>query len=392
MLPTIKLCLKTDYIKKDGTVNVRIRITYQKKSEYYPLGIFVKPSHYNAGRINKSDPQHWMKNLLLIRFYEKASKIIFDLEMADQQFTFDKFSRRFLDKDYGSQSFKVFADKYIESNKGIVALGTTKMYKSQATKLHDFASGLTFNDITPSFIKEFERYLVEVKKNNVNTRIKTFTVFKSLLNHARDEGIIKHHALEDYKKGTIEGNREFLVMEELQQLEQMYHSGSLSTSLANVLKYFLFSCYTGIRYEDVKKLRGTDFINDQWISLQMSKTGKTVKIPITDKARALIPDHKFRNQKTFKVLSNQPTNRYLKDIMNDAGIHKHISFHCARHTFATISLDLGISMETVKEILGHTDFKTTAIYGRIRDGKKRNEMSKWNDAIGNQGALVITNE
>jgi integrase len=379
MMPTIKLCLKSDYIKKDGTVNVRIRITYCKKAEYYPLGIFVRPSHFNSGRISKSDPHFWMKNLLLTKFFEKATKIIFDMEMADQQFTFKKFSSLFLDENYGNQSFEVFANKYIASNKGIVASNTTRMYKSQVAKLKEFSPGLTFNDITPAFIKEFERFLILTKKNNVNTRIKTFTVFKSLLSHARDEGLIKHHALEDYKKGTIEGNREFLVMEELQQLEQMYHSGSLSTSLANVLTYFLFCCYTGIRYEDVKKLRGTDFINDQWISLQMSKTGKTVKIPITDKARALIPDHKFRNQKTFKVLSNQPTNRYLKDIMNDAGIHKHISFHCARHTFATISLDLGISLETVKEILGHTDFKTTAIYGRIRDGKKRNEMEKWDE-------------
>ncbi|MCK9401081.1 MAG: site-specific integrase [Bacteroidales bacterium] len=282
-----------------------------------------------------------MKNLLLIKYFEKATKIIFDMEMAEQQFTFKKFSSSFLDENYGNQSFEVFANKFIESNKGIVAAGTTMMYKSQVAKLKDFSPGLTFNDITSAFIKAFERYLVEVKKNNANTRIKTFTVFKSLLNHARDEGIIKEHALEDYKKGTIEGNREFLIMEELQQLEQLHRSGTLSTRLTNVLTYFLFSCYTGIRYEDVKKLRGTDFINDQWISLQMSKTGKTIKIPIIDKARALLPDHKFRSQKIFKFLSNQPTNRYLKDIMNEAGIHKHISFHCARHTFATISLDLG---------------------------------------------------
>lgn len=96
------------------------------------------------------------------------------------------------------------------------------------------------------------------------------------------------------------------------------------------------------------------------------------------KAKELLPEQGFDNQNVFKVLTDQPTNRYLKDIMITAGISKHMSFHCSRHTFGTCSLDFGIPIEVVSKILGHTDIKTTAIYAQIRDGLKEQEMGKWN--------------
>jgi integrase len=380
MMPIVKVCLKTDYIKHDGTVNIRIRITHRKTVKYFPLGIYIKPAHFIDNRISKKDPYHWMKNMALNKFYEKAMKIIFDMELAGQPFTFDKFSNHFLDDDYGKQLFKAFADKYIESNKGTVTLSTTKIYKSQLNKINEFAPGLIFENITLPFIRDFERFLSVDKKNNANTRLKTLKIIKAILNHAKAEGVIRDHNLVKFHIGSIQGNREFLTREELQQLEILYQSGSLDPKLKNVLTYFLFGCYTGLRYQDIRNLRNSNIHNDQAISLQMNKTGKTVRVPLTDKARTLIPEQLFKNKKTFRVLSNQPTNRYLKDIMGLAGINKNISFHCARHTFATVSLDLGISMETVKEILGHTDYKTTAIYGRIRDGKKKQEMDKWNSS------------
>lgn len=377
MLPTFKLCLKNDYIKKDGTVNIRIRISYRRVTKYFPLGVHVLPGNFINGTVSRKDPLHWRKNILLTRFLEKASRIIFELEMSGQPFTFNGFEALFLDEDYGNHSFESFAKKYIRSQKGIVSINTTRMYQSQLNKLMEFSPGLKFGEITSEFINNFERFLINCKKNNQNTRIKTFTVLKAILNHAKDDGLIRDHALEDYKIGTIEGNREFLTIDELQILERLFTSGELNKRLANVLRYFLFSCYTGLRYQDIRDLRCNDIINGQDLSVKMNKTGKTIRVPLSDKARGILPDHQFKNQKVFKVLSNQPTNRYLKDIMDAAGIQKKISFHCSRHTFATVSLDLGVSMETVKDILGHTDFKTTAIYARIRDGKKRQEIGLW---------------
>ena len=99
---------------------------------------------------------------------------------------------------------------------------------------------------------------------------------------------------------------------------------------------------------------------------------------IIERARKLIPEPRFINQNVFNVLTDQPTNRYLKEIMATAGIKKRISFHCARHTFATCSIGLGMREEIIARILGHVDNKSVKEYARIEDYVKETEMGKWN--------------
>lgn len=113
----------------------------------------------------------------------------------------------------------------------------------------------------------------------------------------------------------------------------------------------------------------------------MHKTGELVKIPLIPQAKSLIPNGQkyFEQQQIFKILSDQPTNRYLKEIMLTAEISKHISFHCSRHTFATVGLNLGIPMSLISELMGHTDQKNTEIYAQYDTTIKRKEMEKWDN-------------
>jgi len=111
----------------------------------------------------------------------------------------------------------------------------------------------------------------------------------------------------------------------------------------------------------------------------MIKTKEFVTIPLIQKAKKLLPEASFGNQTVFHVLSNQPTNRYLKQVMNTVGITKKISFHCARHTFATLSKSQGIDYDVISKILGHTDIKTTKIYTKYERDYLSREMEKWND-------------
>jgi site-specific recombinase XerD len=110
----------------------------------------------------------------------------------------------------------------------------------------------------------------------------------------------------------------------------------------------------------------------------MGKTKEYITIPLINKAKQLIPEGRFENQTVFKVLSNQPTNRYLKEIISMAVISKQISFHCARHTFATNSLTLGIPIDIVSKVLGHKNLRTTQIYLHYQLDHITNEMQKWN--------------
>ena len=146
----------------------------------------------------------------------------------------------------------------------------------------------------------------------------------------------------------------------------------------NVLTWFLFSCYTRLRYSDLYGLTWEN-INNNKINIIQEKTNEAVYVPIIDKAQNLLPETLVKAGKVFKLYTNQKCNEYLKLIMILAGINKKsISFHCARHTFATVSLNLGIRFEVVSKLLGHTDLKTTKIYARLLNETTDNEMLKWN--------------
>lgn len=204
-----------------------------------------------------------------------------------------------------------------------------------------------------------------------------------MLNEAKKEGLITSHIFDNIPINRITGNRSFLDIDEVRKLHNLYDKNELPANKNNVLRYFLFACYSGLRYQDMKNLAWKHIQDRSWINIVMHKTKEAVRIPIIEAAQKLLPDNpaSIQSLKVFRVFTDQPTNRYLKDIASHAGINKRISFHSARHTFATLALDSGMSIETVSKILGHTEIKTTQIYARIRDGKKANEMKKIDIAI-----------
>ena len=378
MNTSVKIVLKLDYTKKDGTQNVRLRLTINRKVKYFPLQVYIFPKHFINGKVSLSDPGHFNKNLLLDKFLNKANKIIFDARINESSLTFDSFERNFSNNIYGSKSFYDFVDLQIEKLEGKLTPGSLKGYHDQKNKLKQFRPTLQFKDIDRSFIEQYETFLIKKRKNNSNTITKSMKFIKSILNKAKVEEIIKDNVFDNIPIGRTEGNREFLTRDELNKLEILYYNNKLKANWANVLRYFLFSCYTGLRYSDIKGLKFNDIKDDnKYISVKMIKTKKPVIIPLIDKAKLLLQQPSFKMQRAFNVLSDQPTNRYLKEIMKVAGINKSISFHCARHTFATLSKSLGMDYDVISKILGHTDIKTTKIYAKYEYDFLDKEMGKW---------------
>ena len=170
---------------------------------------------------------------------------------------------------------------------------------------------------------------------------------------------------------------------ELESLEKLFAAGNLKATQYNVLRYFLFSCYTGLRYTDMKNfkfgmLQKVNYNNSEKtiIKLEQHKTKNIVSIPVIEKAQQLIGKNYGEHQNVFKVLSNQKTNDRLKDVMKIANINKNITFHSARHTFATVAIEKGIPMEVISTLLGHTELKTTQIYAKINDQVKFDWMKR----------------
>ena len=184
-------------------------------------------------------------------------------------------------------------------------------------------------------------------------------------------------------KPTFENKqREFLNANELSNLET--YAFPLER-LDRVRDLFVFSCYTGISYADIVKLTADNIVlgmdGNRWIYTKRQKTKTPVKIPLLDKAESIIEKYienpiTIISETLLPVLTNEKINLYLKEIADAIGIKKNLTFHMARHTFATtVTLSNGVPIETVSKLLGHTKLATTQIYARVLDNKISADIS-----------------
>jgi site-specific recombinase XerD len=227
--------------------------------------------------------------------------------------------------------------------------------------------------------RKFENHLIK-EGNSQNTILKRFKTLKVFIYRAIEQGIIKENPLKKIKIKSVEGQMLYLTIEEVNKLEKLF-KGFLTNNLHKTLHYFLFACYTGLRYSDIKNLKFSNIYQDQegkYIQKQVFKTKDFIKIPLSKRAIELIPSKSFNEKCVFDVYSNQETNRNLKDLMKLAGINKRITFHCARHTFATITLELDGDLSAVQKLCGHSKIQTTQIYAKVLDKSKQRAIDRWN--------------
>jgi len=388
-----KIILRTDYTNKDGTNSVYLRLYIDRKKKDFSLKINVVPELWNE-KTSRVKPKHLHAitiNLLIDKNLHKANEIIMQSNLFNTVLTFEQFERDFINTG-NKKDFILYAETYINDNKHRYAKETYKAYQSRINNIKEYTKTLTIKECnTEKFLLEYEKYMIETKQKAINSIYKELTFIKTILNVAQQNGLIEKNIFENYKRKTVETHREHLSASELTSLENLLNSNTLKASEMRVLEYFLFSCYTGLRFGDVKDLKYKNIIlkdveqngkvvQREFLSVLMHKTknttGRTVEIPLIQKAKTIIGTG-LPEQKIFNAITAQPTNRYVKEIIKHAGITKEISYHCSRHTFATHSLTLGIPIEVVSKLLGHSDLKTTQIYGKIVDASKVNNMDKW---------------
>lgn len=349
---------------------VALRITENRKSVFIYTQINTSKKYWNE---NKQELKGNDERNIVIKGYKKRiSKIIFDNEANDLNLTARDVKSRL------TQREDITFNEFIEDELKLmdIAPHTLKNYKSQLTKINNYNNHILFKNINLDFIEKYNywRRSGDLKENTIT---KDMTVLRTFVNLARKKGHIKTNPFEHFKLKGYVSNREYLSDNELKSIEALMYDYEIKPGTLNVLSYFLFACYTGLRYQDIKDLKHTN-ISENLISIEMHKTKLRVSIPIIDKAQALIPEHTNDNEKVFKVFSNQVTNRHLKEIASLTGITKPISFHVARHTFATLALTYGIPINIVSQLLGHTSIKQTQIYAKIIDQVKIDYMKKLN--------------
>ncbi len=231
------------------------------------------------------------------------------------------------------------------------------------------------------FITEYEFWLKSVRKCDHNSTMKYLSNFNKIVNRCIRNGWIKRDPFLGFSMTKREVKRTALTEHELTVIAGKQFE---IERLAVVRDVFIFSCFSGLAYADVKKLKRSEIIigvdGKQWITSRRQKTDITAKIPLLPIALSII--ERYNNHVQCKlddhvlpVLSNQKMNAYLKEIADVCGITKTLTYHIARHTFATtVTLSNGVPLETVSKMLGHRNLKTTQHYARILDKKISDDM------------------
>ncbi len=384
--------LRTDKPNKSGLHPVCLRIIINRKPKLYTLPIHVKKCDWSEVKtcVLRSDIQHANKNALILKSRQKADSVLEFALMNDIPLTLDDFDYQFKNR-FEKTSFESFARQLIEERVNDYAPETIRSYKSYLTKLKQFRNELTFKDInTKLFIVSYEKYMKQTLKNDINTVWKSLSYFKSVLNEAKNRKLINHNAFEAHKLTKVQGKREYLTINELQSVENLMNSEVVTGKIKDALKCFLFACYTGIRLSDLKKLTyanivksdyentENEIVSDLFIEYSPQKTKHSSNIGVKNllikKAVSLLDLSQTPETKIFRVLHGQNLNEYIRKLMDLVGITKHISIHCARHTFATMLCTKGVPIATISKLVGHTDARTTMIYAKIIDSSKVDAM------------------
>lgn len=285
------------------------------------------------------------------------------------------------------------------------SLNTVKKYKTAYKHIKNFLDykfkikDIPFEKLNHSFITNFEFYLKSVKNCNHNSTIKYIKNFKKIVNIALSNGWIDKDPFINYKVHMRTVEREFLSKEEIQiMLNKKLHV----VRLEQVRDIFIFCCYTGLSYSDVKRLTKNNLVRgidgEMWIKTNRAKTNTLSKIPLLPTALMILDNYKdhfdvINGGVLLPVLSNQKSNAYLKEIADLCGIKKNLTTHLARHTFATtITLSNGVPIESVSKMLGHKSLRTTQHYAKILDRKVSDDMKVLRDKLNFNNNLNETNE
>lgn len=255
--------------------------------------------------------------------------------------------------------------------------GTIGNHQNTLDVLRGFRYDFTFSDITYEFILEFERYIKSLGYA-VNTLAKFMKIFKRYINLAIDNDIITANPFRKYHIHLEQTRKNTVTESDIKKIENAVCR--LEGDEQEVAKGFLFSTYTGLRFSDIQRVQRSNIktiYRNKWLVMKMQKTEREVRVPISrmfgGRAVSLISD---KNGRLFRLPPNARTNVLLDRITNRLGIKKHLSFHCGRHSCATILLLKGVNMPIISSILGHTSIRTTQVYAAVKDKTINKEIRR----------------
>lgn len=354
-------------LNKQGTALVQVEALLNQRKIYFKTNIYLKPEHWDKRTSQVIvHPQADDLNSMLFEFVLYLQGIELALWKRGIPATLSLLKDAMKKNRPVNVTFPVFAKEYVTHSDRRES--TKENLYTTITVLQEFRPGLDFKDITYTFLKDFEAYLRE-KGNGINTVAKHLRQLRTLVNEAINQGYIHADAypFRKFKIKQEKGRHEFLTPDELKKLENLEVS---DRKLRHVLDAFLFCCYVGLRYSDFCQLTPANFIKvngKRWLHFKSIKTGIELRLPLhlLFEGKALAILDKYNIAEFASLGSNSEVNKCLAQITMMARIKKHVTYHTARHTCATLLIHQGVPITTVQKLLGHTSVKTTEIYSEI---------------------------
>ncbi len=401
--------LKKSRVDSQGRAMIYLRITVNGRRAEMSTGRKVHPHNWSTStmRVQGFSPEVGQLNRYLTRMrtevYEQADK----LREQRLPITAEALRDAYLGKDI---KYKMLLEVFQEHNNQVESLvgqdfaeGTAERYRTAKSHLaeyilHDYRKkDIPVKQVDHAFITGFEYYLKTKRKCSHNSAVKYVVNFKKIIRIAHANGWIAKDPFANWKVRLRNIEREFLTAEELQQLmETTFHNQRLE----HVRDCFVFCCFTGLAYADVKKLNHDDFVigidGELWINTKRTKTKTKSNIPVLPTALMILEKYEnsphLVNGKVLPVLTNQKMNAYLKEIADLSGIKKNLTTHLARHTFATtVTLSNGVSIESVSKMLGHKSLRTTQHYAKILNRKVSEDMKMLRERLQTRKSIGRSN-
>lgn len=367
---------------KNGNISLYLDIYRNGVREYEFLKLYLIPEKTKADR-EKNRATLQMGNSV------KAQRIV---EIQNGEFGFNT---QHADKTLFFEYYKALTEKRL----GKESRGNWGNWYSALRHLEKYERNhkITFAKITPAWVEGFRSYLdnkaealyngrrecAATKPLSQNSKVSYFNKLRACLNQAYEEGIIANNpmrGIEGFR--VIDGTRMYLTLDELRRLT------AAECNSPEVKRAFLFSCLTGLRRSDIIKLTWGE-VHSQGeftrIIFRQKKTGGQEYIDLTPQAAELIGErgkHKASDLVFGDIHTTSVTNHHIKIWCLRADIEKDITFHCGRHTFATLMLDIGTDIYTVSKLLGHRELSTTQIYAKVLDKNKQAAVSRIPDVFG----------
>ncbi len=344
-------------------------------------------------------------NEYLISFKNNVMSFIRKLKTENQNISFKDIQKAIIESNKpktANDFFSVYND-FILLRKNEVRPLTTQKFKTLLNILNDFQTAakykIEFATLNLLFKDKFFNYLVETKKNSQNTIAKYFDLLRTFLLWATERKINDNLEFKKFKVKTVPTDIVYLTEIELDRLYNYDFSNALKFD--RVRDVFCFLCFTGQRWGDVESFKFSDVRNTEWYLAAAEKTMQFNKIPLQDRALAIIDKYQKQGLSKLPTISNAKTNDYLKDVCKIVGINDIMTYiefvgseriettykkyeligtHTGRRSFVTLSLEKGMRAETLMQITGHKDWKSFKKYIKITENIKIKAVNEiWND-------------